>query len=425
MLNKSNQNIIVESEKKNINLPIVVEDKIFQSWTLTKVRYDFTLIEKNIFVKIVELCQKYIDKKFLGQDCGIEVEYTIFGQTPTIQFPIRDIAAGNNYIQVRNSLDKMMNNAYGIPVDGLWDYHTVNLFEEAKSTKKRGLMSITLTNRFWKALNELSVYKILDPKVATKFRSVYTERFYELLIGNKSNVVFEVDHLKIMFCLEAKYKNNNDFIKRVVEPAAKEMKDMDICPIYFIYNPITGARRKIVKLSFHVMKKKDVSEKKEAREKLVKEVESVKLVDRVRKAVKESFPRLVVHEEVELKLKRAQYVFGVNGLCDIVTNLKQRIESLKKEGKVKTSMSAYFIGALDKMVEQYKSEEHERRTYHAPEQKPASIEVEEWSDTEYKYLTMKKVKHFADTVGMTVEDWTKKWEFERVDSNIWRVKKGL
>ena len=158
MLNKSNQNIIVESEEKNINLPIVIEDKIFQSWTLTKVRYDFTLIEKNIFVKIVELCQKYIDKKFLGQDCGIEVEYTIFGQTPTIQFPIRDIAAGNNYIQVRNSLDKMMNNAYGIPVDGLWDYHTVNLFEEAKSTKKRGLMSITLTNRFWKALNELSVY---------------------------------------------------------------------------------------------------------------------------------------------------------------------------------------------------------------------------------------------------------------------------
>ena len=67
MLNKSNQNIIVESEEKNINLPIVIEDKIFQSWTLTKVRYDFTLIEKNIFVKIVELCQKYIDKKFLGQ----------------------------------------------------------------------------------------------------------------------------------------------------------------------------------------------------------------------------------------------------------------------------------------------------------------------------------------------------------------------
>ena len=53
--------------------------------------------------------------------------------------------------------------------------------------------------------------------------------------------------------------------------------------------------------------KKDVSEKKEAREKLVKEVESVKLVDRVRKAVKESLARLVIHEEVELKLKRAQY----------------------------------------------------------------------------------------------------------------------
>lgn len=413
----------MESEDRN-NLPAVVDDKIFQSWTLTKIRYDFTLIEKNIFVKIVELCQKFIDKKFLGQDCGIEVENTIFGQVPTIQFPIRDVAAGNNYVQVRNSLDKLMNNAYGIPIDGQWDYHTVNLFEEAKSTKKRGLMSITLTTRFWKALNELSVYKILDSKVATKFRSIYAERFYELLIGNKCDVSFEVDHLKMMFCLEEKYKNNNDFIKRVVDPAAKEMMEMEICPIYFTYDPIIGARRKIVKLCFHVMEKSAVKEKIDAKDKLLKEVECVKLVERVIKTVKECFPRLVIHEEVELKLKRAQFTFGVNELCDIIKDLKPRIESLKKEGKVKTSMSAYFLGTLDKMVEQQKAEELERRTYRAPEQPSSTIEVEEWEDAEYKYLTMKKVKHSAEMVEMTVEDWTKKWGFERMDANTWRIKKN-
>ena len=121
---------------------------------------------------------------------------------------------------------------------------------------------------------------------------------------------------------------------------------------------------------------------------------------------------------MELKLKRAQYVFGVNGLCDIVTDLKQRIESLKKKRvKGRPAWALISLEPLDKMVEQYKSEEHERRTYHAPEQKAGQHRSGRVVRYGIQVSDHEKVKHFADTVGMTVEDWTK-WEFERVDSNM-------
>ena len=47
-------------QNKNENDLVPMDSYIVkQSWKLTKLKYDITKVEKNLFFKIIELCQKY------------------------------------------------------------------------------------------------------------------------------------------------------------------------------------------------------------------------------------------------------------------------------------------------------------------------------------------------------------------------------
>jgi plasmid replication initiation protein len=66
-------------------------------------------------------------------------------------------------------------------------------------------------------------FKKYELETAMQFDSIYSMRFYELLSGQKSPLTFEVEHLKEMFQVQGKYAQINDFFKRVIDPAKKEL----------------------------------------------------------------------------------------------------------------------------------------------------------------------------------------------------------
>lgn len=411
---------VPDSEALTNTLMVPQDSMTIQSWQLTKMKYAFTRIEKNIFLKIVEVGQKYINRDYLGKDYKFEMENGFEGETPRIEFPIKDIAGNSHaYERIRDSLSSLSKKSFGVPKEEGWDFSEILLFSKIESSKNKGLMRVTLTNEFWKAFFNLKVFKIIDTCLAYKFRSVYTERIYEILVGNKIAVTYELDNLKKMFCLEEKYPNNNHFIKNVIISSQEEMKEMESCPFYFNYSLDKKGGRKISLITFTIVNKQEEQRRQIMNDMLKNDSLNVVLSDKVSQEVKKYF-RLEMREDIEMKLKRAQKQLGVNALCTKIAELYEKAKVLKEKKELKGTMSAYFIGSLDRISEQKKEETEFSKTYHGVVED--TVPIQEYKTDGYNYLSNEQMQDKARLCGMTVEEMIKTFGLERVDNETWRMK---
>ena len=82
----------------------------------------------------------------------------------------------------------------------------------------------TGSQTLWEAiLDYRSGYRKLDVKRAIALKSVYAIRFYELFSGKTEPIIYPVAKLKEMFAIKDKYKQINDFVRKVIEPAKREL----------------------------------------------------------------------------------------------------------------------------------------------------------------------------------------------------------
>lgn len=407
-----------EKEQKQSSTPIE-NSPLYQAWGLTKMRYDFTVGEKNIFLKVIEMCQKYLKKEYLGKDNALVMVKEGFGEeVPMIEFSIKDMLQGNtkNYDWIRKSLETLGNKYFGIPESEGWDFKKTVLFDTIEGSLAKGKLRVTLTQGFWKAFYDLKVFKIIDTNVEYKLSSVYSKRMYELLVGNRNMVTFDIQHLKLMFCAEDKYKNTNMFITRVIKPAQKEMMEADFCPFYFEYIPVM-AGRKIEKMNFIVVDKAQVAENEERMNALIKDAEGVTLSKDVLNEVEKCFPRLVIREDVELKLKRLQKQIGADELCKKIGKIKKQADKLSNEGSLKGTVSAYFIGSLDRISEEFKEKENKNKIY-----KKKIDEAEVVEESSEVYFTIEQLQKKAKLAGLAVEQFIQQFEIEKIDDQTYRMK---
>ena len=73
-------------------------------------------------------------------------------------------------------------------------------------------------------------------KRAIALKSVYAIRFYELFSGKTEPIIYPVAKLKEMFAIKDKYKQINDFVRKVIEPAKRELDAA--APYSFDFEPI-------------------------------------------------------------------------------------------------------------------------------------------------------------------------------------------
>lgn len=390
---------------------------IYQSWQLTKMKYKFTRTEKNLFLKIVEVAQKHIRKEYLGKDSKFQMIDEFEGETPAIQFPIRDLMKdSHNYDRVRDSLESLFDKKFGLPKDESWDFDQVHLFSRVQSSENRGLIRVVLTNEFWKAFSNLKVFKVLDPALAYNFESIYTARIYEWIVGNKVAVTYDIVNLKSMLCLEDTYTNNNDFIKRVVVVAQKEMKEMPECPFYFEYD-LVKVGKKIDKVTFRIIEKES---RKKASGKSG-ETSNIVLSEEIIRSVKKLF-RTDMRVDLEEKLKKVIKLIGEKKLASELGYIYERARALKEKKELKTTYAAYLSGALDKMYEQEKDSFQEKKKLKMFAQDVQPIE-EKTNRDGYVYFTRKALEDKAKMSGFdNVEEFMKQLDLEVVDANTWRMK---
>ena len=106
----------------------------------------------------------------------------------------------------------------------------------------------TGSQTLWEAiLDYRSGYRKLDVKRAIALKSVYAIRFYELFSGKTEPIIYPVAKLKEMFAIKDKYKQINDFVRKVIEPAKRELDAA--APYSFDFEPVKDGR-KIIAFKF-------------------------------------------------------------------------------------------------------------------------------------------------------------------------------
>lgn len=395
---------------------------IYQSWQLTKMKYSFTRTEKNLFLKIIEVAQKHLKREYLGKDCDFQLNEEFGKEQPSIEFPIRDLLKkSHNYDRIRDSLHSLFKKDFGIPKDESWDFDMVNLFSRVQSSEKRGLVRVTLTNEFWKAFYNLKVFKELDPSLAYNFDSLYTVRIYEMLVGNKVAMTYDIQNLVNMFCLEDTYATTSEFIRRVIKVAQKEMKEMEACPFYFDYDLVYKGR-KIDKIVFTVVDKHP-SEKRVKMAKLAADGIGIELSEKIISSVKKLF-RTEIREDLGLKLKRVQKLIGEKKLASQLGYIYEKAKELKDKKELKSTFAAYLSGALDNIYEQEKMMVQEKKSLKIFAQDVKPIEEETRVKDGFVYFTKKDLEKKSKMSGFdSLEDFIKQLPtLEQVDKDKWRMK---
>lgn len=220
---------------------------ILQGYDLTTAKYKANLYQKRMMLAVTSAAQSKIDgaRHIAGQQFKIED-----GEFPIISVPIDLILQdddSSNIFAVRKAAKDFIGRVIEYQAaDGSWVVFSPII--TATIPRYGSEVQLQVHKLFWEAiLDYRSGYRKLDVKRAIALKSVYAIRFYELFSGKTEPIIYSVAKLKEMFAIKDKYKQVNDFVRKVIEPAKRELDAA--APYSFDFEPVKEGR-KIIAFKF-------------------------------------------------------------------------------------------------------------------------------------------------------------------------------
>ena len=220
--------------------------EVLQSYILTTAKYDYSVYEKRILYRLVELFQGLIQNQKLKDKIVIEQDNQ---NTSIVSMPIKlflQNETDTNHIRIKSALKNLAKKFFEYEDENDWEL--ISVISEPKIKKNTEIATFRINPKIVEAFLDFSKgFKKYELKVAMEFESVYTMRFYELLSNQKTPINYSIDTLKEMFQIENKYKLTADFLRYVIEPAKKEL---DKCSPYTFHYETIKTGRKITGIRF-------------------------------------------------------------------------------------------------------------------------------------------------------------------------------
>jgi hypothetical protein len=226
---------------------------VIQSYMLTSARYDFSVYEKRIMYRLVELAQSEIQGKKMVDLVGTRVETNPYGDKD-VTMPVRAILANEedkNYTLAKKAFKTMSNRTIEQTKGNIW--YLDHMLERVRVNLGTGIATFRVSPEVWSLILDFTKgYRKYELKTTMQFKSVYSMRFYELLAGQKTPISFTLEELKKMLKIDdytdkdgkhhkEKYKTIQHFESRVLEVAKKELDECS--PYSFTYEPIKEPSR--------------------------------------------------------------------------------------------------------------------------------------------------------------------------------------
>lgn len=206
--------------------PIEENKNVIQSYMLTTARYDFSVYEKRILYRLVELAQAELQGKNFAEWIGMKVETNLFGDKD-ITMPVRCILANEedkNYTKAKKAFKAMSNRTIEQTKGNVW--YLDHMLERVRVNLGTGVAKFRVSPNVWNIVLDFTKgYRKYELKTTMQFKSVYSMRFYELLSGQNKPLNYSIDEIRKMFSLEKKLKKIDRLESVVFEVAQKELDE--------------------------------------------------------------------------------------------------------------------------------------------------------------------------------------------------------
>lgn len=229
-------------------MAIVNSKEVLQSYIITTAKYDFSIYEKRILYRQIEIEQELLNGQKIRP--GVRIETNLWKDkryTIPVNWLLPNGEQDKNHYQVKKAFNSLMKKIINYEdEDRIVGFPLIMNFEVDKKGE-------TVT---WQAysmvvdaiVNFAKGFRKYELKTAIEFSSVYSMRFYELLSGQERPITFTIDNLKAMFMLDDKYRSANMFIKKVIDVAKKELDEKS--PYSFDYK-INKQGKKFHSITFY------------------------------------------------------------------------------------------------------------------------------------------------------------------------------
>lgn len=215
--------------------------ELLQSYVFTTARFDFSIYEKRIMLRLVELAQadlqnKKLDKTYIIGENLMKEKVVVM---PLSSF-LKD-EKDKNYTQVKKALRGLRNKTVEYDDGNVWEL--IGIIEKPTFNRKQGTVTLEVNPKIWEAiLNFSKGFRRIELKLSFSFESIYSARFYELFNQQKNPMTLTIKDLKKRFRIEDKYKNSpSNFLKKVIIPAKKELDEKS--PYSFDYQTQKTGRK--------------------------------------------------------------------------------------------------------------------------------------------------------------------------------------
>lgn len=380
----------MKSETKNLEFMEFINNKdrrklkVFKSNNLIEARYKLSLNEQKLILLLASTI-KPDDEDFKPIKFRISELHKYLG-----------FEDDTNYTYLRKLTEKLISRVLKI-----WDLEHKTLLQiswlsSAKYHFKEGTVELCFDPQLKPFLLKLKEkFTVYSLQIAVKFDSAYSIRIYELLkqyekIGERAIPVKELREL--LGIKKEEYKRYNDFKKRVILKAYKELKEK--ADIYFEFEEKKRGR-KIEEIVFHIYKnpnfKEDIQEIKDNKETKIKVITAEEETQ-----TEEKKPTLrVQNEELLEKIKeytnltdeRIKRIFSIYDE-DYIEKIFYLTLEKYKEGKI-DNITAFFLAGLkenflklspfeEKRVKEKEEKEYQEKLKQELEEELLALHKEYW-----------------------------------------------
>lgn len=305
---------------------------IIQSYIVTIARYNYTVYEKRILYSIVASLQYQLE----GQKLNATFKKLEFCGCTQITIPIKNMLLSptdKNHKRLKEALIKLSDKKFEIQNGRNWKLCRV--IEKPEITKNGEIMQFEMHKElFDEILNFTKGYRKYELKTILELKSTHSMRLYEIISEQKNPITYSIYDLKDYLQLTEKYKQNKDFIKRIIEPAKKELDKKS--PYSFEYKFNEGYKKTHITL---IPKKKTENQDQELETKrLYKKINTSFIIDRtIIKYLKDNY------QFTEDEIKNNGKLFNQ---CGQTFDLIKTLSDIKRTASEKKNPKGWIINTL-------------------------------------------------------------------------------
>lgn len=197
---------------------------IIQSYIFSRVRSGLNITEMRILLRVVEAAQDEL-RGFVVRKGMVQRSHSLCGTV--VRIPLRSIIppGSHHYEIAAEALKTIVGKIVEYRDTAAAKWKVASLCPLVNIRTDENIAEVHVFDWVWDAILDFSAgYVQYDLSIALRLRSPYSLKLFFLMANQKQPICYSFAELYRLMGCEGKYTKPNDFFRRVIVPAANELK---------------------------------------------------------------------------------------------------------------------------------------------------------------------------------------------------------